>query len=119
MLRLHNTGGDYIKGDDLLPGADCMDCGEHPGAEHQRSNWCPRALADALLPTVDRLCAEAAAEALREAAEWLDNGAPDETSNGISWEKNVGDEDTALAWATSSLRDRAAALTETKEADRG
>lgn len=57
-------------------------------------------LTDALLPLVDRLCAEAAAEALTDAAD---------ATGAIVHGDDVRD----------VLRARAAALTETKEADRG
>jgi hypothetical protein len=62
-------------------------------------------VADALLPSVDRLCAEAATEALTDAAgDWSDRSKSADYAN-----DEVAD----------FLRDRAAALTETKETDRG
>lgn len=68
----------------------------------------------ALLPVIEahmaRAKAEGGAEALEQAADWLDKDAPDTTSADISWEHDVEDEDTAMAWCQSSIRDRAASL---------
>ena len=59
-------------------------------------------LTDALLPLVDRLCAEAAADELRQAAEW--------SLVAVNW-PHGGD-------AANELDRRAAELTETKETSR-
>ncbi len=67
-------------------------------------------IAGALLLTVEAIAAEAAAQAFETAAVWLEQVAPDTTSDGISWDGDVADPDTAMAWCTSALRDHATEL---------
>lgn len=73
---------------------------------------------DELLPVVDRIADKRAADALRQAAQWLtgtggagDPLAPDETSEGLSWRRDVRTPNDACDWLEQSLLDRADAIT--------